>query len=157
MTIAAVNRKVQDAVSRRQECFEWAVDDFTLSEMMVSMMQERLFGTGTNSDGTEIRPFYTRYTQEIKEEKGQPYDRVTLKDTGAFYAAMYAEADGDKVVFGSTDEKTDEDTGDIFLTQERLEEKYGDRIFGLTEENKIETRAYTARSIREWFFLQTGL
>lgn len=157
MTIAALNRKVQDAVSRKRECLEWAVDDFELSEMMVRMVQERLFDTGKDADGNDLRPFYTRYTQEIKEAKGQPYDRVTLKDTGAFYAAMYAEADGDSVIFGSTDEKRDEDTGELFLTQERLEEKYGERIFGLTEENREVTRAYTARAIREWFHLQTGL
>ena len=50
--------------------------------------KEQLF-EGVNSKGEElenIRGFgYAQRTIEIKKEKGLPYDRITLFDTGDFY------------------------------------------------------------------------
>lgn len=158
MTIAALNRKVSDALSNREEAYEYAVDDMDLSAVMVRMMQSRLFNEGRDIDGNELTPFYAPVTQNIKEEKGQPYDRVTLRDTGAFYESFKAEYDGSgNMVFYATDEKLDEDDGELFNTQERLEEKYGDRIMGLTEDDKVTIRGMTVKNIREWFYKKTGL
>lgn len=74
---------------------------------IVDLNEEQLFA-GLRNDGSNIKPAYTGFTINEKEKKGQPYDRVTLKDTGAFYAGIRVEVDGDKVVIDSTDEKNDE-------------------------------------------------
>lgn len=157
MTIAKMNRLVEQTLKMKDDCFAYAVDDMDLSEAMVGMIRERLF-QGENTDGSEISPFYTLFTQNVKEAKGQPYDRVTLKDTGAFYESIKAEYDGaDSVIFYATDEKLD-DAGDMVNTlDEMLIPKYGEKIMGLTEEDKARVRDMTAKNIREWFFYRTGL
>ena len=66
-------------------------------------------------------------TVEIKKGKGQPYDRVTLKDEGDFYRNFVLEADKFPVTTMSTDLKTG-----------KLAEKYGSEIFGFTDESKNE-------------------
>lgn len=158
MTIAELNRKVSDALSNREEAYEYAVDDTDLSAVMVRMMQSRLFNEGRDIDGNELTPFYAPVTQDIKEKKGQPYDRVTLRDTGAFYESFKAEYDGSgNMVFYATDEKLD-DEGDMVNTLDNLLiPKYGDRIMGLTEDDKVTIRGMTAKNIREWFYRKTGL
>ena len=46
----------------------------------------QLYEQGVNALGVSIDSYkpYTDLTIEIKKEKGQPYDRVTLRDTGDF-------------------------------------------------------------------------
>jgi hypothetical protein len=80
---------------------------------------------GINSDGSPIEPEYSQKTVRIKTEKGQPTDRVTLRDTGDFYRGLFLSATEFPVLFGSLDEKA-----------LKLETKYGEKIFGLTEKNK---------------------
>lgn len=85
---------------------------------------------GLRSDGSEITPSYSRMTIEIKKLKGQPTDRVTLRDTGAFQAEMYSRMEGLKVITGSNDPK-----------EGKLEKKYSKAkgsIFGLSEKIKEE-------------------
>lgn len=82
---------------------------------------------GLRSDETEITPDYTDLTIQIKEEKGQPTDRVTLKDTGAFYKGLYADLQGTTIIVASSDSKS-----------EKLEEKYGKTIFTLDPDHKRE-------------------
>jgi len=50
--------------------------------------QEQLFA-GKNKKGKPITPKYTPFTKRIKNQKGQPTDRVTLKDTGHYYSAIF--------------------------------------------------------------------
>lgn len=44
---------------------------------------------GQLSTGAAILPHYSANTVAIKKRKGQPYDRVTLKDTGDFYRGYH--------------------------------------------------------------------
>lgn len=76
---------------------------------------------GLKANGQEITPFYHNITVEKKIAKGQPFDRVTLFDTGAFYRGIFAEIKKTGVYSFSTDEKA-----------ERLVKKYGKFIFGLS-------------------------
>jgi uncharacterized protein involved in type VI secretion and phage assembly len=78
---------------------------------------------GIDKDGKEITPGYAESTIRYKKRKGQPYDRVTLRDTGAFHKKMWAVADNDKIFIGSDVEYSD-----------HLAEKYTDKIFGLERE-----------------------
>ena len=102
---------------------------------------------GQKADGKEINPQYSQTTVEIKRKKGQPTDRVTLKDTGAFYQGIYVSVDSSRVVTESTDSKS---TG--------LQKKYGENIFGL---NDLFKREYLNEKLRPSFKnkieLATGL
>jgi hypothetical protein len=72
--------------------------------------------SGQASDGSEVQPSYRPSTIERKKRKGQPYDRVTLKDEGDFHASFF-------VRFGSDQKRV------------YLERKYGTDIYGLSPEN----------------------
>ena len=96
--------------------------DETVQEL-TSYQQQQLY-SGLRSDGQTIYPSYTRLTEEIKSGKGQVTDRVTLKDTGAFYAGIQVRAGANGVNITSTDSKTG-----------MLEEKYGEEIFGLNADS----------------------
>lgn len=52
-------------------------------------------------------PDYAELTVQIKTGKGQPTDRITLKDTGDYYSGMKLEVEGDKFTINSVDEKAD--------------------------------------------------
>lgn len=91
---------------------------------LIQLNQSQLFDKGVNADNEELQP-YTFLTEFFKREKGQPFDRTTLKDTGAFYAGFNIKTSDQFIIFDSTDSKTSD-----------LEQKYGNRIFGLTPENK---------------------
>jgi len=112
---------------------------------MTDLEKERLF-SGQNADGSWVEPPYTPFTVELKEEKGQPTDRVTLKDTGDFYEGFIVERKGDVVIFTSTDWKTN-----------ALVEKYGDAIFGLSTFDQADTWEASLHLIIQWFKRETGL
>ena len=137
MTIAECNRRVSEAVSQI-DMQKVAIIEF-LEDNMVEMERDRLF-KGLDTDNEFIEPFYTPFTVWMKKLKGDPYDRVTLYDTGAFQSAMYVSVFGDNVVFDSDDSKS----GD-------LKEKYGEKIFGLTDENRTEVKSMFAQRLLQWF------
>lgn len=82
--------------------------------------------SGKYSGGNDIKPDYTPLTVKIKRSKGQPADRVTLKDTGNFYKGIEATVKQKSLEIESTEGKTKE-----------LFQKYGKagKILGLNEEN----------------------
>ncbi|MDF7810707.1 hypothetical protein [Hymenobacter sp. YC55] len=77
---------------------------------------------GKDSTGADITPEYTDFTRALKEIKGQPADKVTLRDSGNFYTSIIAKLSGKSVELVGTDPKTDE-----------LVEKYGPDILGLSD------------------------
>lgn len=101
------------------------------SGAVIDFNQQQMYA-GKRSTGTDIKPAYAPLTVLIKDQKGQPTDRVTLKDTGSFYEGMFVDVNSETFDIDSTDEKT-----------EALKEKYGNRIFGLTTESKSEYVHYT--------------
>lgn len=84
----------------------------------------QLYDEGIRSDGTPVKPKYTKLTVQIKQQLNQPTDRVTLRDTGNFHESFMIVFEDDSFHFTSTDSKT-----------AHLTSKYGKKIFGLTEEN----------------------
>ena len=88
--------------------------------------EKQLFQKGENAAGISIDTFrpYTARTLEIKQSKGQPINRVTLRDTGDFHSSFYIEAGTDSFMIKASDPKTLE-----------LMAKYGDEILGLTDED----------------------
>jgi len=50
--------------------------------------EKQLYDRGQDSKGISIKPSYAAKTISIKIKKGQPTDRVTLKDTGDYYESI---------------------------------------------------------------------
>ena len=88
--------------------------------------EEQLFKKGENALGVSMQTYapYKPVTIEIKRDKGQPTDRVTLRDTQAFHNSFFIFADNKAAWFKATDKKS-----------QKLYDKYGE-IFGLTVENR---------------------
>lgn len=80
---------------------------------------------GIDALGQSIQPEYTALTKKIKQRKGQPSDRVTLKDTGSFYDKFTLKTKKFPFEITSSDSKKD-----------KLVEKYGEDVFGLNDDSK---------------------
>lgn len=85
---------------------------------------DQLYDRGVNSDGVSLGR-YSKYTQEIKQAEGKPWEHVTLNDTGAFYKSFRVKDNGAGVVITAETEKQTDD----------LSDKYGRKILGLTYES----------------------
>lgn len=88
--------------------------------------EEQLYKKGIDSDAKLLEPPYTITTIRIKNENGQRFDHVTLKDTGGFYESfeVIPNNKGFKI---EADPMTDSGTN--------LFDKYGDKVTGLTDES----------------------
>lgn len=124
-----------DALIDNLETFRQGMQDGTYVRSIVERnareiemlnADDQLYDRGVNSLGTEIMSYrpYAPLTVSIKKQKGQPYSRVTLRDTGDFHRSFTVEAGPESFVITATDRKTQE-----------LAEKYGREIFGLTPDN----------------------
>jgi len=51
---------------------------------LIDSLQDQLFTTGEDGNKNSLGE-YSELTVQIKRRKGQPTDRITLKDTGDFY------------------------------------------------------------------------
>lgn len=96
----------------------------------VNLQREQQF-SGILSDGKDIQRLGAKYkgyspaTIRIKQQKGQPTDRITLKDTGDFYFEEFADVRSEGIIADSADEKST-----------KLQEDYGPKIFGLADPSK---------------------
>lgn len=90
-------------------------------DLMISLNIEQL-NAGLLDTGAPITPAYAPYTVIQKKKKGQPYDRVTLKDEGFFQGAIRVKQYATKYELISLDAKS-----------EALQEKYGHEILGLSD------------------------
>lgn len=126
MTISELARRAKAAVdSYPQMKREVAAE---LSPEVTLLNREQMMA-GVTSEEKPIVPAYSPYTRRLKRMAGQPDDRVTLFSTGAFQDGMFTRVEGDSLVTGSTDSKTDS-----------LTAKYGESIFGLTETNEAKLK-----------------
>lgn len=93
------------------------------------VVRDQLYDQGIEGRGISIMSYqpYTARTIQIKQKKGQPYDRVTLRDTGEFYSSLHVEFDDDGFYVTSTDDKA-----------KYLLARYGKTIFRLTNQNFTE-------------------
>lgn len=136
MTISEAKRRIDVCVAGFQAKSDEIVDGMTPE--MEDKQREQMWA-GETALGNRINPPYTLYTTMIKAKKGQPTDRVTLRDTGAFYAGIFVKREGDELVFGSKDAKTVE-----------LTEKYGEAIFGLKQEAYVPLSEEWRNRMLEW-------
>ena len=89
--------------------------------------EDQLYEKGILSTGISIDSFapYSPVTIQMKQIKGQPYDRVTLRDENKFHSSFQVIRISDGVAeIIALDDKTDE-----------LLRQYGKDVLGLTEDN----------------------
>lgn len=93
---------------------------------------EQLFRDGIYNDGTKIPDYMARTVDEFKIPKGQPYDRVTMRDTGDFHKSFYLDFKKDSVMIYAKDSKTS-----IIIKPYRYGfGPRGPKVLGLTDENR---------------------
>jgi hypothetical protein len=97
---------------------------------------------GIDSQGQfldDIGGGYTTRTIQIKQRKGQPTDRVTLKDTGEFYKSF------------SVDVFRDEFVIDAYYIKEGtdLRDRWGDDLAGLTPLSVEKLKGFILPKVRE--------
>lgn len=108
------------------EAWFFVVDRDLQDEIVRLNTQEQLYDDGIDSLNRQLGE-YTPYTVEIKKQKGQRTDHITLKDTGAFYNSFKVTVNSR----GFTIIADDRSKYDVPLTDE-----FGIDILGLTEDNK---------------------
>lgn len=101
-------------------------------------VEDQLFQQGIDNEGQAITPGYTPLTISIKRQKGQPTDRVTLRDTGDFHKSFQISYGNDAFGIYATDPKS-----------QKLSKKYGEDIFGLTDDSLQETIELTRPDIHQ--------
>lgn len=112
------------ALERLPDVLTAAVPDVVRDNaFLLELENQQQLEAGLNKDGHSIRPEYSYLTVLYKQEAGEPYDRVTLRDTGDFYGSIVAEVRGQALEMEATDPKTEE-----------LQEKYGEAILGLSDD-----------------------
>ena len=105
-----------------------------------TMQTEEQMYQGINASGNSITPDYANSTINYKKRTGQPYDRVTLKDSGDFYDSM-------KLIIGNNS---------MFIMNTKkywiyLIDKYAD-ILGITDTNlQTFVNTYTLPIIKQNF------
>lgn len=111
-------------------------------DVIVQMIaRDQLYEEGIEGRGIPIMSYqpYTAGTIKRKQKKGQPYDRVTLRDTGDFHSSLHVEFDEEGFYVTSSDDKA-----------KYLLARYGKTIFRLTDENLTELlRDYIRPSLKE--------
>lgn len=118
-------------------------------EVIAMITQDQLYDRGINGDNVEIVSYmpYAPSTIKRKIKKGQPINRVTLRDTGKWYNSLKLVYDVDGFYVVSTDEKN-----------KYLTDRYGPKILKLTREHLNELvrgfRPELAKKLKE--YLQHG-
>lgn len=114
--LKALEIRIFEAVREELETNAHIISDM-ISE--IQLFEQGVDGTGTRLD--EFAP-YTAYTIRVKREKGQPTDRVTLRDEGDFHNSIDVVFAGEGFEIIARDTKT-----------EALKTKYGKEILALTD------------------------
>lgn len=92
--------------------------------VLIKLNQDQLLLEGVDSDGIKLAP-YRSQIYAAKKLLLNPAGVTDLRLTGKFYASFFVNAEDFPLIFGARDSKTD-----------KLVEKYGEKIFGLSEESK---------------------
>lgn len=122
MGIAAIDRKLEALKAFQDSAPRRVIDQAKEFEAEIIDLNTAQLYEGRESTGAPITPAYRPLTVTIKRAKGQPTDRVTLKDTGDYYASFKVRFGPEYLAIYATDGKA-----------EKLERKYGEDVYGLDE------------------------
>ncbi len=109
-------------------------------KFLIESLQDQLFITGEDGNGLSLGD-YSPVTVKIKRAKGQPTDRITLKDTGEFYNSY--EIDPFKGGFFINADGKKKDT-DLFF-------QYGEDILKPNEETSTLIAEYYEQRLFEYW------
>ena len=119
--------------------------DQEVKDMIIQMnTEDQLEEEGIDSLGRALGD-YSPYTIIEKQLKGQRYDHITLKDTGAFY---------DSWVVTVNREGIEIDADDASLYDQPLFQVWGEDVLGLTDENMEILRGVIADKYIEYIYEQ---
>ena len=145
-TIREVFRLVENFTQSQEKIMNDCINNS--SETILDANRDQLF-SGKDKQGKEIIPEYTPTTITIKKEKGQPTDRVTLKDTGEWHRSLFMKTESNKIFIDSDHELTD-----------KLLEKYdrwNDTILGIPQNKKTDINESIMDKFINIFRLMTKL
>ena len=114
-------------------------------EIVGLITQNQLYEQGINGNKTEIMSYapYRPSTIKYKSKRGQPTNRVTLKDTGEWYSSLAVAFDVDGFYVTSLTDN---------VKSGYLKKKYGDKILRLTNENlSLLLNEYIRPKLKEHF------
>lgn len=118
----------------------------------IADMNAAQMAQGLRADGSEILPYYADLTISMKKKRSGlsgVFDHVTLYNTGAHYAGLYAEVKGDEIEYGSRDEKS-------AVLQKKYNTAKGS-IYGLSTDSREDLAPAFKRSFFAEYERQTGL
>jgi len=126
---------IVNMIAYRDQIEDFVAEEIKEDEALICDMnsQEQLYDKGVNADGQDIFGYapYRPETISRKASEGQPTDRVTLKDTGAFYRSFYIIFGVDSFYITASDPLTQT------LSTKYSDNSEKDNIFGLTNENML--------------------
>lgn len=112
-------RKFKDILS------EELTDEILNNEDLIKEMVQNQLYSGIDGYTASIQPPYALSTIKRKLKKGQPVDRVTLRDTGEFYQSLHVSFDDEGFFIASSDQEL----------SNILKSRYGSPILRLSDEN----------------------
>ena len=98
-------------------------NDFVIKDYIIN---KQLFREGIDGNNKKLEG-YKRTTVKLKEAKGDPRDRTTLRDSGEFYTQIQVDAFSDRFEISSNV------SHDVFIIK-----KYGIDVLKVTHENLSE-------------------
>lgn len=103
----------------------------------VVLNRKQLYFSSVRSDGSYLQAYRSEFYAEYKNQKNPSpgFGAPDLYDTGSFQNKMFAVVNGGKLEFSSKDSKID-----------KLVEKYGKNIFGLTKQSLEEYAKVTVHN-----------
>ena len=110
-------------------------------KFLIEVLQDQLFTTGEDGNGLSLGD-YSPVTVQIKRAKGQPTDRITLKDTGEFYDSYNIDPFNGGFIIDANGQKSPSDN--LFVT-------YGDDILKPNDETLTEIAEYYETRLFEYF------
>ena len=82
---SSINKSIQTSIQKNEN-------------VLIDQQTEQQFDKGQDSNGVQFVPSYALSTKAIKRSKGQPTNRVTLKDTGNLYRSITIEANSTNAI-----------------------------------------------------------
>jgi hypothetical protein len=99
---------------------------YDIEDELVQLNKNQLYELGENSKGVKLNKYRSKYYADMKANMRNGKELTDLFLSGNFQRHFFIVIEGDMYGISSTDSKT-----------AKLIEKYGDDIFGFTEENKV--------------------
>ena len=132
-----------EEMKRRLMGFDVGMNDFLnrkKKDIVEMNYGDQLYDQGLNAKGITINSYrdYTPFTKRVKRKKGQPFNRVTLRDTGDFHKSFFLQLRTNEFEISAKDWKTT-----------KLKLKYKPAIFGLTEISKQKLREILKYDLQE--------